>query len=1135
MKTTALAVSCSLLLATAAFAGHLELVTRVEPGLVSDTGSGAQVPAASRPPALSGDGRYVAFESAASNLVPGQFDRNAGIDVFLHDRVDGTTVLVSYVGGSPGVTPAIDSYGPAISDDGRYVAFLGWSHEIPGGPPTSGTGPGVFLYDRVLGMNLQVTRDFGANPAADDLAISADGRYVAFASTKASEVPGQTDTGHASDVFLYDRESGTTTLVSHSQASPTAAGNAQSVRPRLSADGRFVVFGSAASDLVAGQSDTPDSFDIFLWDRVTGEIRLVSHAPGAPTTAAGAAHIAEISADGGWIAFLSAGSLIPGQINLTNDNNLFVFERATGTVTLVSHQVDSSTWTGNGPCWEPSISADGSRIAYSSLAGNLISWQSGGGKNVFVWDRGTGENTLVSHATTLPTDTGDASSGSPRISGDGNRIAFSSLSRSLVLGQDEAEFDNDVFRYDVASGTVTLASHAAASPAAGNSSSDAPAISSDGAWIGFVSYASDLAAGVLDTNANSDLFLHAVQDGANTLATRRHPDSPSVTLPLTSQVAGPPGVPSSADGRYIVFATVSPFVLPGVADTNRDFDLYLRDRVAGTTALITRSAAVADRTGDQGLFLGLTTPASVSADGRYAVFASAASDLVAGQVDPSYGYDVFLWDRDTGTTTLVSHASGSATEATGGIYPSISADGRYVAFVSGSGSQVFLFDRTTGGRTLVSHAHGSATTPANGISPEAWISADGGTVAFLSYATDLVPGFVDNGTSSNRDLYLWDRASGAITMVSRASGTSAASVGDVSAFSIGADGRSVAYLSDAASLAASQQDTNGQADVFLFDRDSGENRLVSRVAGTTATAAQWRSDAVSLSADGRWVVFTSFANDLVPGQNDRNGSRDTFLYEAATGRTALVSHAVGSAAATGDSFSFEHAISGDGRYVAFVNQSRDLVTPPLSAPMLGIYLYDRLLGGSVLVNRSDLFTLTAAGPQAVTTAIAPITQGLGISADGSTVLFSSHQDDLVAGDYNEAMDGFAYVQALPRGDFYTVTPCRLLDSREPGPALASSVTRGVAVAGRCGIPATARAVSVNITVTGPTAAGHLSLQAGDLGLPAASAINFAAGQTRANNAILPLALNGDGTLAITPFVLGGGSVHAIVDVNGYFE
>ncbi len=158
-----------------------------------------------------------------------------------------------------------------------------------------------------------------------------------------------------------------------------------------------------------------------------------------------------------------------------------------------------------------------------------------------------------------------------------------------------------------------------------------------------------------------------------------------------------------------------------------------------------------------------------------------------------------------------------------------------------------------------------------------------------------------------------------------------------------------------------------------------------------------------------------------------------------------------------------------------------------------------------------------------------------ISADGLTVAFTSGNSDLVPGDLNLAYDAFAYsVLSGQPGRFYTVAPCRLLDSRT-GAAFASGDSQTVTANGACGIPPTATAVAANVTVTQTSAQGHLTLHAGDLPAPGASTINFAAGQTRANNAILPLAANGDGTLAVTPFVLGGGSVHVIVDVTGYFE
>jgi hypothetical protein len=147
-------------------------------------------------------------------------------------------------------------------------------------------------------------------------------------------------------------------------------------------------------------------------------------------------------------------------------------------------------------------------------------------------------------------------------------------------------------------------------------------------------------------------------------------------------------------------------------------------------------------------------------------------------------------------------------------------------------------------------------------------------------------------------------------------------------------------------------------------------------------------------------------------------------------------------------------------------------------------------------------------------------------------------DDLDESPYPGGVD---LVISEPGGSplsFYTVTPCRVADTRSGSP-LVSQVARGfpIAVAGMspCGIPGTAKAVSFNVTVLGATGSGHLSLWPADLGQPPTSVLNFSGGATRANNAILPLAVDGGGDLAAQALVTGGGTVHLILDVNGYFQ
>jgi hypothetical protein len=119
-----------------------------------------------------------------------------------------------------------------------------------------------------------------------------------------------------------------------------------------------------------------------------------------------------------------------------------------------------------------------------------------------------------------------------------------------------------------------------------------------------------------------------------------------------------------------------------------------------------------------------------------------------------------------------------------------------------------------------------------------------------------------------------------------------------------------------------------------------------------------------------------------------------------------------------------------------------------------------------------------------------------------------------------------------------MTPCRVLDTRNPngpygGPVLTSGVERSFTMQGVCGIPATARALAVNVTAILATSVGNLKFFPGDLAAPPTSTINFAAGIIRANDAILSIA--GDGALAVLPFVAGGGQVHLVLDVSGYFQ
>jgi Tol biopolymer transport system component len=225
---------------------------------VSVASDGSQGNDGSYSPSISADGRYVAFDSDASNLVSG--DTNSESDVFVHDRQTGETTRVSVA--SDGEQGNEDSWYPSISADGRHVAFGSSASNLVGGDTNSEYD--VFVHDRQAGQTTRVSvaSDGGqGNDRSEEFSISADGRYVVFDSA-ASNLVG-CDTNDVWDIFVHDRQAGQTTRVS--AASDGSQGNSDSGGSSISADGRYVVFDSAASNLVGG--DTNGNWDVFVHDR----------------------------------------------------------------------------------------------------------------------------------------------------------------------------------------------------------------------------------------------------------------------------------------------------------------------------------------------------------------------------------------------------------------------------------------------------------------------------------------------------------------------------------------------------------------------------------------------------------------------------------------------------------------------------------------------------------------------------------------------------------------------------------------------------------------------------------------------------------------------------------------------------
>jgi signal peptidase I len=387
--------------------------------MVSVDSAGNQANGFSTWPAISADGRFVAFASDASNLVPG--DSNGQGDIFVHDRQTGATERVSV--DSAGGQADGSSSEPVISGDGRFVVFVcDASNLVPG--DSNGQGD-VFVHDRQTGATERVSVDSAGNQGdggSGKPAISADGRFVAFESDASNLVPG--DSNGQSDVFVHDRQTGATERVSVDSAG--SQGDGGSGKPAISADGRFVAFESDAANLVL--DDANSRSDVFVRDRQTGATERVS-VDGHGTQSDGSSTRPAISADGRFVAFESmATNLVSHDFNRQHD--IFVHDRQTGATERVS--VSSDGRQVSSPSNVPAISADGRFVAFASGARNLAP----GDDNrfyfadVFVHDCQTGATERVS--ANSAGNQGNDYSGLPAISGDGRFVAFWSLAADLA-------------------------------------------------------------------------------------------------------------------------------------------------------------------------------------------------------------------------------------------------------------------------------------------------------------------------------------------------------------------------------------------------------------------------------------------------------------------------------------------------------------------------------------------------------------------------------------------------------------------------------------------------------------------------------------------------------------------------------
>jgi Tol biopolymer transport system component len=761
------------------------------------------------------------------------------------------------------------------------------------------------------------------------------GRYLVFNCFDPAQIPD--DRNGCFDLVVYDLQ--TDMLARASVNNAGKGGNQNTFEGRLSADGRFVVFGTTANNLVPG--DTNNNSDIFLRDRQAGVTARVSVAPKG-VQANGPSFTGAVSRDGRYIAFTTRATNLGGhpgtqfpvylrdtiadtttfigrgmlQLRMTPDANYVLtgFPYEDGGVIRYNRKTGESeranvTPEGGLPnnvnCGDYAISDDGRYVVFATRATNITPDCKSGRQNVYVRDMQEKTTVCISHPEDGSEADGDSGvNESERItalafSGDGRWVVFASTATNLV--PDDTNGVSDIFLYDIPSEKLTCVSVDVTGKPKGGIF---PAVNADGSYIFYL-------AG--QENGRGRCMHALIRKPLPPIEpSQRRLKLPTYTPLMTGADGAPLGGTVNAavmsdDGRYTAYAATATG-LPGGATKNAA-EVYLTDRATKQTVRVSSApnGDPADRpSGEKGL--------CISGDGRWVAYASAATNLVPG--DTNFREDVFLYETTTGKTTRASlNAAGE--EANGmSRAPSLSRDGRYLAFVSTAdnlaatvtdgGWHVFVKDLKSGAVACVDM--GIDGKPADDVSALPAISGEGACVAFVSLGTNLVA-----GGDGRQHVYLYDFRT---KKLERISVTGDCTPGDdLSTMpAVSFDGRYVGFISKAGNLVPGG---NGKPTVYLRDRKAG---ATVRISAGPDGAASGTSGYFAMSPDARWFAFVS--DGVTFTEDGGNGKPNLFRYDRETKQfrclTPKLSGKFGAAA------SLRPALTADGRLLLLAAEAAQL-------------------------------------------------------------------------------------------------------------------------------------------------------------------------------------------------------------------
>ena len=620
-----------------------------------------------------------------------------------------------------------------------------------------------------------------------------------------------------------------------------------------------------------------------------------------------------------------------------------------------------------------SVSENGRYVAFSSTSDGLLAGDDDREMSVYRKDMDTGDVVLVSRRDGTNGEPSHGFCSDPAISDDGQRVAFDC---EEPLADADTNGRTDVYVRTVNANTTTLVSRAGAAGAAGNGDSIRPALSQNGDYVAFESSATDLVSGT--ANPSRRVYRRYLPSQETILVGRKNG---AAGAPVQSE---DPSI--SDDGNVVAFDSGE--AVDANADTNSNYDIYVRYVSSDATYLMSRANGAAGPVGDSA-----SLSPEVSGNGIAVAFESYSANL--DPRDTGHEPNVFLRAGTDFTTVVDVNAAGVKSGSSS--RPSIDDSGNLIAFVSYATGldpadtapirDVYVKSIADNSVRLASRASGAAGPAANRDALTAAISGDG-----MKVASELARGGITADADPRRGTVVHRDLSTQITRsVARPAGTApfVNEGGDSFAASLSGDGRFAAFTSDAPALGLPQGPRTG---VFVRDRVTGSVTLASRADGPGGAPFADVTSRPAISADGRRVAFSASVNE--------DDTRQVWVRDLAENRTFLASRADGIDGAPGDGASGAPKLDADGTRVAFRSLAKNLGDDDADA-VQDVHVRDLATGDTILVSRA-----TGAGGAKGDSA----SQGPDIDASGTRVSFTSFSKNL--GDGGNDVQWDAYLRDL---------------------------------------------------------------------------------------------------------------------------